>query len=123
MTDAENARRFRVEADKRGLTLSTPDSSESRFTFHLSLGTIVTSRHTMLLTQLLKLAKECWGEDGDYVELLYATALRSEVVPSIALSNVEWKLQPSGRDRIEFASWLKDQFLSTEAAKLGGFPR
>lgn len=122
MTDAEKGRRFRVEADKQGLTLSTPDSFESRFTFHLTAGTIVTSRHTKLLTQLLKLAKEIWGEDGDYLELLYVTAPRVEVFPSIAAANVEWN-QASGKDRIEFSQWLKDQFLSTEAAKLGGFPR
>lgn len=111
MSDDDKARRFRRLADARGLTLSTPDAFESRFTFCLSAGTIVTSRHTALLVKLLGLAKECWGQNGDYDELLCLTAPRDDVFPSISATNVEWKLLDARKDRIEFARWLKDQHL------------
>lgn len=118
MTDAEKARMFRMQADVRGLTLVTPHSAESRFTFVLKWGNIVTSRHPTQLAELLKLAKTHWGKvDGDYAELLFVSASRDELQTSAPPSNIEWSRSKDMTGRVLFHKWLEDQFLLLQAVQ------
>lgn len=90
--DEKKAAKFRSDAVVQGLILVTPDANELRFTFPLTHGTITTSRHWGKLLQLLVLAKECWGDDGDFDELCCMAADRASVYPSIDVQNLAWSL-------------------------------
>ncbi len=118
MTDAEKARLFRMQVEARGLTLITPDAAESRFTFVLMRGNIVTSRHPTKLAELLNLAKASWGKvAGDYAELLFVSAPREELQTSAPPTNVEWRRSTEMAGRVLFHKWLEDQFLLVQAVQ------
>lgn len=90
--DAERAVRFRSAAAEQGLILVAPDEEEPRFTFRLTHGELTTARDPATLLRLLHLAKECWGEDGDYDELQCAMTPLHRVLPTIVSTVVVWSL-------------------------------
>lgn len=127
MSEDPKAALFRKEADTRGLTLKVSGDDrkdvESRFTFKLKRGSIVTSRHPTQLALLLKLAEEIWGHmQGEHAELIVVSAPRAELQTSAPPVNVTWQLAPSTPARIDFRTWLEDQHLLATAVKLIGFP-
>lgn len=127
MSEDPKAALFRKEADARGLTLkvSGDDRSdvESRFTFALKRGALVTSRHPTPLAQLLKLAEEVWGRmQGEHAELVLVSAARDELQTSAPPTNITWQLAGSSPSRVTFHTWLEDQLLLPKALKRNGFP-
>ncbi|MFA5853617.1 MAG: hypothetical protein WC866_00885 [Patescibacteria group bacterium] len=127
MSEDPRAALFRKEADAKGMTLKiTGDDCldvETRFTFALKRGTIVTSRHPTQLTGLLKLAEAVWGRmQGDHAELMLVSARREDLHPSASPANVVWQLAGTQPSRITFSTWLEDQLLLSKAVLLRGFP-
>ncbi len=127
MSEDPKAGLFRKEADAKGLTLNVSDDDredvETRFTFKLRRGSIVTSRHPTQLALLLKLAQEIWGDlQGEHAELVLASAPRADLHPSASPVNVTWQVTPTTPLRIEFGIWLEDQYILSKAMQLVGFP-
>ncbi|WKZ29115.1 MAG: hypothetical protein QY323_00130 [Patescibacteria group bacterium] len=121
--DRRTAAAFRNAADAKGLLLRTSDDQESRFTFELRRGAIVTSRHPSQLRQLLELAKEHWGQmRGEHAELLLVAAPREDLSGSAPPTNIVWKLAVQSPKTIYFKTWIEDQFIGFDARKMPGFP-
>ncbi len=113
---------FRQEAEKRHLLIDSSNGEDSRFTFKLKQGDIVTTRHSQVVKQLIELAKEFYGEGrGEHVELLNLRALQDDLQPSTMSRDIVWTSENHERTtRLE--TWIDDQFLLEKAIQLIGFP-
>ena len=118
MTDEEKARAFRNAAVAGGLILMQVNVHDSRFTFRLSGGPIVVPRAPQKLMVLLALARKIWGEDGEYDELMCATAERARLSSSITEKNIDWDPLDEGDGRVQFSAWLMDQQLLEMVGRL-----
>ena len=122
MTTRKKGMIFRQEAEKRHVLLTPSSDQESRFTFKLKQGDVVTTRHSQVVKQLIELAKEVYGEgQGEHVELLNLRAPQDDLQPSTMSRDIVWTSENHERTtRLE--TWIDDQFLLEKAIQLIGFP-
>lgn len=121
MTQDPEGIAFRRQADERGLLLRSPDAEESRFTFDLKDGEILTSTHPTQVRNLLRLAVEVFGPIEAAQRLGRLVARRTDLdgggsVTWQRADRVHANLNPGAWVRLE--TWIDDQHLMEEALQL-----
>lgn len=107
--DALKARRFRDLAYRSHATLDSSDDAESRYTFRLMRGEVVTSRHLIQVIALVKAAEDAWGRGrGEHKELLDLRAFSADLNGSVPETNIVWS-RAAKSGTVRFGDWLADQ--------------